>query len=83
LNQTHPWTLFFRNGSLKYEVSFEFHFWFRPLFEENCHLVTNEPVEFEKQLVAVGDFRRITHHFRGIYSIYLKRMKAKPDNVNM
>jgi hypothetical protein len=29
--------------------------------------VTNEPVEFEKSPVEVGDCRRITVHFRGIY----------------
>ena len=39
---------------------------------ENRQLVTDEPVEFEKQPVEVQDFRRITDHFRGIYGIYLK-----------
>ena len=39
---------------------------------ENRQLVTDEPVEFEKQLVKVQDFRNITDHFRGIYGIYLK-----------
>ena len=33
--------------------------------------------------VEVRDFRRITGHFRGIYGIYLKCMKAKPEDVNM
>jgi hypothetical protein len=31
-------------------------------------LVTDEPVEFEKQPDEVRDFMRITNHFRGIYS---------------
>ena len=39
---------------------------------ENRRLVTDKPVEFEEQPVEVGDFGRITHHFRGIYKIYLK-----------
>jgi hypothetical protein len=39
---------------------------------ENRQLVTDEPVEFEKQPVEIQDFGKITHHFRGIYGIYLK-----------
>jgi hypothetical protein len=39
---------------------------------ENRHLVTDEPVEFEKQPVEVQDFGRITGHFRGICGVYLK-----------
>ena len=42
---------------------------------KNWQLVTDEPVEFEKEPVEVGAFRRITDHFRGIYSIYLKCIK--------
>jgi hypothetical protein len=40
---------------------------------KNERLITNEPVEFEKkQPMDVGDFKRITDHFRGIYiRIYL------------
>ena len=34
------------------------------------HLVTDEPVEFEKYPVEVQDCRKITDHFRGIYGIY-------------
>ena len=34
---------------------------------ENQRLVADEPVEFEKQLVEVGDFKRITNHSRRIY----------------
>ena len=32
---------------------------------ENGQLVTNEPVEFEKEPVEFQDFRRITDHLRG------------------
>ena len=38
----------------------------------NQRLVTDEPVEFEKSPVEVGDFRRITDRFKGIYKIYPK-----------
>ena len=41
-----------------------------PRIRENWQLVTDEPVEVE-----VGDFRRITNHFRRICGIYLKSMK--------
>ena len=34
-----------------------------------------KPVEFEKWLVEVEDFPKITDHFRGIYKIYLKLSK--------
>jgi hypothetical protein len=50
--------------------------WFVTLFEENWRLVTNEPAEFEKQPVEVGDLRRITDCFRRIYRLYLKWKKA-------
>jgi len=44
----------------------------KALSHENQQLVTDEPVEFEEQLVEVGDFWRITVHSRGIYrGIYL------------
>ena len=36
-----------------------------PMNRENWPLVVDEPVE-------VQDFRKITHHIRGIYGIYLK-----------
>jgi hypothetical protein len=46
---------------------------------ENRCLVTDKPVDFEKQPVVfeelpveVGGFRRNTDHLRGIYLIYLK-----------
>ena len=41
-----------------------------PMNGENWPLVTDEPVEFEKEPVEVQDFRKITHHFRRIYIIY-------------
>ena len=40
------------------------------LLGENRRLVTDEPVEFEKSPVEVGDLRRITNHFGGIYIEY-------------
>ena len=50
---------------------------------ENRQLVTDEPVEFDKQLVDVQDCRKITHHIRGIYSIYPNLIKENPEDVNM
>ena len=44
----------------------------RPMIGENQQLVTDELVEFEKQLVEVQNFKRIIDHFRGIYGIYVK-----------
>jgi hypothetical protein len=38
-------------------------------------LVTNEPVELEKQPVEVQDYRKNTHHFKGMYGITLKLVK--------
>jgi len=32
-------------------------------------LVADEPFEFDKLPVEVGDFKRITDHFGGIYGI--------------
>ena len=42
---------------------------------ENWQIVTNEPVEFEKQPVEVQDIRKITDHSRGIYKIYSNMIK--------
>jgi hypothetical protein len=50
---------------------------------ENQPLVTNEPVEFEKEPIEFQDLRKITHHFRGIYGMHLKLMKRKLKNCNM
>ena len=46
-----------------------------PMIGENRQLVTNEPVELEKQSVEVQDYMKITDHFRGIYKIYLNLIK--------
>ena len=50
---------------------------------ENWQLVTNEPAEFEKQVVQVQDYMKITNHFEGIYRIYPNFIKEKPEDVNM
>ena len=42
---------------------------------ENWLLVIDEPVEFEKLLVEVQDFRKIYVCLRGMYEIYLKFIK--------
>ena len=47
-----------------------------PMIGENRQLVTNEPVEFEV-------YKEITDHFRGIYRIYPRFNKGKPEDVNM
>jgi hypothetical protein len=39
---------------------------------ENWQLLTNEPVEFEKESVEIENCRKITDHSRGIYRIYPK-----------
>ena len=57
--------------------------WFLPTVRENRQLVTDEPVEFEKEPVEVQDFKRITDHFRGIYGMYLKLIYIKLEDVNM
>ena len=50
---------------------------------ENRPLITDEPIEFEKQLVEVQDFRKMTHHFRRIYGIYLTLLKNNQKDHNM
>ena len=42
---------------------------------KNRQLVTDEPVEFEKQPVEVQDCRKITDYFRRIYRIYPNLIK--------
>ena len=37
-------------------------------------------LSLRKQPVEVGDFRKFTGRFRGIYGIYSKGMKAKPGD---
>jgi hypothetical protein len=44
---------------------------------ENRLLFTNEPVEFEKKLVEVQDFKKIPRYFQGFWGIYLKLIKGK------
>ena len=50
---------------------------------ENRQLVTNEVVEFEKELGEVQDCMKITNRFRGIYRIYPNLIKGKLEDVNM
>ena len=50
---------------------------------ENRQLVTDEPVEFEKQPVAVQDFRRIIDHFRRNLENITQINIEKPKDVNM
>ena len=38
---------------------------------ENRQVVTNEPVQFEKSPVEVGDCRKVTDRLRGVYRILL------------
>ena len=45
-----------------------------PMNRVNRLLVTDEPVEIEKNLVEVQDFRKFTDHFRGIYWTYIRLM---------
>ena len=51
-----------------------------------CNLfgvVTEEPVEFER-LVEVQDFRKLSHHFRGIHKILIPQIsREKPKDHNM
>ena len=54
-----------------------------PMIGGNRQLVTNEPVEFEEELVEVQDCMKITHSFRGINKIYPYSNEGKPDNANM
>jgi hypothetical protein len=43
---------------------------FTPTIGENRQLVTNEPVEFEKEPVEVHNCRTIANPFRRMYRIY-------------
>jgi hypothetical protein len=47
---------------------------------ENQLLVTDEPVEFQKQPLEVEDCRKFTDHFRGIYGIHLKLKRKNPKD---
>ena len=48
---------------------------FSAMIGENRQLITDEPVEFEKQPVEVQDCMNITDHFRGIHRIYPNLIK--------
>ena len=57
----------------------ESHMYSRPMIGENRQLVTDEPVEFEKEPVEVQDCREIANHFREIYRrIYPNFIKENP-----
>ena len=45
--------------------------------------VQGEPAVSYRWTGWVRDFKRITDRYRGIYRLYLKWMKAKPEDVNM
>jgi hypothetical protein len=56
---------------------------FHPMIEENRQLVTNEPVEFEKDAVEAQDCREITNRFRGIYRVRTPRFnEGKQEDIN-
>ena len=50
---------------------------------ENRQLVTDKPVEFEKQPVEAQTFWRTTDHFKGNCRVYPNLIKEKPEDVNM
>ena len=50
---------------------------------ENQPVVADEPVEFDKWPIGVQDFGKITRRFRGIYRIYHKFPKKKPEDHNI
>ena len=51
--------------------------------QEHRWLVADEPVEIEKQLVEVQDFRKMADRFGGIYILSSNLIKNKPSDVNM
>ena len=69
-------------GSLNcVHLNFVASYGFVTLSGENWQLVTDEPVEFEKWPVEVGDFRRTTDHFRGIYRIYTPLKQIRKNST--
>ena len=42
---------------------------------ENQQVLTDEPVDFEKEPVEVQDFKQTINQFRGIYKIFLHLTK--------
>ena len=59
-----------RNPSMKYQTQTENINPQESMIGENRQLVTDAPVEVEKQPVEAQDCRKITDHFRGIYRKY-------------
>ena len=55
----------------------------RQMSGENRPLVTDDPVEFEKQPVEVQDFRKIAHHYwRNPWNIpQITKAKLKDHNL--
>jgi hypothetical protein len=54
------------------------------VIRESRQLVTDMPVEFEKEPVEVQDCRKSTDHFREIHRrIYPNSIKGKPKDANM
>ena len=47
---------------------------------ENCELVADEPVQFQKWPVEVQDYRNFTDLFRKIYRTYLKLIIQNPED---
>ena len=50
---------------------------------QNRQLVTDEPVEFEKEPAEIQDYRKNTNHFRGIYRNIPQFNERIPEDVNM
>ena len=46
-------------------------------------VVTDEPVEFKKQLVRIHDFKKITDRSKRIYEIFFNLIRKKPIDVSM
>jgi hypothetical protein len=55
----------------------------RAINGENRPLLADEPVEYEKYLNEVQDFKKFADHFKETYEIYLKLIKKIPKNHNM
>ena len=50
---------------------------------EDPALVADEPAEFEKSSIEVQGLRKFTNHFRGIYRVYLNKIKQNRKMSNM
>ena len=51
--------------------------------KENRPLVINKPVKVENHQFEVQIFMKTSNRLRGIYRIYLKPIKKKPNNHDM